>query len=90
MSRLSVPLPWLQKLKAFTLRGMVVLPSARGILIGYRLLDEIQRFAIGERCGRLFLSTTPFLGRTIRLYEAFGFRRTDDEPQEGLDSHTAG
>jgi putative acetyltransferase len=60
------------------LRGMAVIPSARGLGIGRGLLDEIQRFAIAQGRARLFLSTTPFLNRAIRLYEAFGFRRMKD------------
>ena len=64
------------------IRGMAVIPSARGLGIGRRLLDEIQRFAIAQGCTRLFLSTTPFLNTAIRLYEAFGFRRTNDGPHD--------
>lgn len=60
------------------IRGMAVTPSARGLGIGYRLLDEIQRLAMAQGCRRLFLSTTPFLNRAIRLYERFGFQRTND------------
>jgi putative acetyltransferase len=66
------------KLEGIYIRGMAVIPSARGLGIGRRLLDEIQRFAIAQGCTRLFLSTTPFLNTAIRLYEAFGFRRTND------------
>src|SRR5215467_3570293 len=62
------------------IRGMAVIPSARGLGIGRRLLDEIQRFATAQGCARLFLSTTPFLSTAIRLYEAFGFRRMNDGP----------
>ena len=62
------------------IRGMAVIPSARRLGIGCRLLDEIQRFAIAQGCARLFLSTTPFLNTAIRLYEAFGFRRMNDGP----------
>jgi len=64
------------------IRGMAVIPSARGLGIGRRLLDEIQRFAIAQGCRRLFLSTTPFLDRAIRLYEAIGFRRINDGPHD--------
>jgi len=64
------------------IRGMAVIPSARGLGIGRRLLDQIQRFAIAQGCTRLFLSTTPFLNTAIRLYEAFGFRRTNDGPHD--------
>ena len=64
------------------IRGMAVIPSARGFGIGRRLLDEIQRFAITQGSARLFLSTTPFLNTAIRLYEAFGFRRMNDGPHD--------
>ena len=64
------------------IRGMAVIPSARGLGIGRRLLDEIQRFAIAQGCARLLLSTTPFLNTAIRLYEAFGFRRMNDGPHD--------
>ena len=63
-------------------RGMAALPSARGLGVGHVLLVEIERFAAthGYKC--LFLSTTPFLARAIRLYESFGFQRSSDGPQE--------
>jgi len=70
------------KLEGIYIRGMAVIPSARRFGIGRRLLDEIQSFAITQGCVRLFLSTTPFLSTAIRLYEAFGFRRTDDGPHD--------
>lgn len=63
-------------------RGMAVLPAARGLGIGYLLLDEIQRFAEAHCSKRLLLSTTPFLNRAIRLYEAFGFARTNEGPHD--------
>jgi ribosomal protein S18 acetylase RimI-like enzyme len=59
-------------------RGMAVLPAARGSGAGTALLQHVERWSVGERCGRLFLSTTPFLNAAIRLYERFGFRPTDD------------
>jgi GNAT superfamily N-acetyltransferase len=63
-------------------RGMAVIPSARGLGIGFRLLEEIHHFAIAQGCARLFLSTTPFLNRAIHLYEAFGFQRANYGPQD--------
>jgi ribosomal protein S18 acetylase RimI-like enzyme len=64
------------------IRGMAVIPSARGLGIGRRLLDEIQRFAIAQGCTRLFLSTTPFLSTAVQLYDSFGFRRKNDGPHD--------
>lgn len=58
------------------IRGMSVLPAARGLGVGRLLLEQIEAFAGRNGCQRLFLSTTPFLNRAIRLYESFGFHRT--------------
>ncbi len=58
------------------IRGMAVLPSARGLGCGARLLQHLEAWAGGEGCTRLFLSTTPFLDSAIRLYGRFGFYRT--------------
>ena len=63
-------------------RGMAVLPAARGHTIGQALLVETERYASTHSCRRMFLSTTPFLSRAIRLYEKFGFRRTGEGPHE--------
>ena len=63
-------------------RGMAVIPAARGFGAGRLLLEEIETFAVGNGAGRLFLSTTPFLNRAIRLYETFGFHSTREGPHE--------
>ena len=63
-------------------RGMAVLPAARGRGVGELLLREIEVFALGNGCTRLLLSTTPFLTGAIRLYERFGFQRTHDGPND--------
>ena len=63
-------------------RSMAVLPAARGHNIGTLLLEEIERYARANDHPRLYLSTTPYLDRAIRLYERFGFRRTDDGPHD--------
>ena len=64
------------------MRGMAVLPDARGLGIGARLLEQVERWATDHGGVRIFLSTTPFLNAAIRLYEKFGFRRTDEGPRD--------
>jgi N-acetylglutamate synthase-like GNAT family acetyltransferase len=63
-------------------RGMAVRPTARGQHLGELLLAEVEKFAAAQGVKRLFLSTTPFLDRAIRLYQRLGFRRTDEGPRE--------
>jgi ribosomal protein S18 acetylase RimI-like enzyme len=60
------------------MRGMAVLPTARGLRVSARLLEHVERLVCEEGCRRVFLSTTPFLHAAIRLYEKSGFRRTDE------------
>lgn len=64
------------------IRGMAVLPAARGLRLGQLLLQQVEEFALKEHCRRLVLSTTPFLHRAIRLYEGAGYSRTDEGPHE--------
>ncbi len=64
------------------LSGMAVLPAARGSGAGARLLQQVESWAGAEGYAQLFLSTTPFLGSAIRLYESFGFRRMDGNPHD--------
>lgn len=61
---------------ALYIRGMAVLPAARGQRIGELLLEHVERFATTGNFHRLILCTTPFLQQAIRLYEHFGFQRT--------------
>jgi len=63
-------------------RGMGIVPSARGKRIGEKLLEHVQKFAVDGGHKRLTLSTTPFLHRAIRLYENFGFRRVAGESSD--------
>ena len=72
------------KRKSAYIRGMAVLPSARGTGMGSALLQHAEKWAIDKQCVRLFLSTTPFLSEAVRLYETFGFRRTDEGPNDLL------
>ena len=64
------------------IRSMAVLPSHRGHGIGHLLLVAVEQFAIAQSFQCMFLSTTPFLTGAIRLYERFGFHRTNAGPHE--------
>lgn len=64
------------------MRGMAVLPGARGLGIGAQLLDQVMRFAADQGHTRILLSTTPFLQAAIRLYERHSFRQTDSGPRD--------
>lgn len=60
------------------IRGMAVLPAGRGLGIGRLLLKQIEDYACQHNHRRLTLSTTPFLYSAIRLYEHFGFARSEE------------
>lgn len=64
------------------LRGMGILPEARATGLGKLLLETAEAFARENGLERLYLSTTPFLERAIRLYESFGFKRTSEGPHD--------
>ncbi|MFZ1141816.1 MAG: GNAT family N-acetyltransferase [Candidatus Sulfotelmatobacter sp.] len=55
--------------RSLYMRGMAVLPSARGLGVGARLLQQVEQWASDQGCRRVFLSTTPFLNTAIQLYE---------------------
>ena len=61
--------------KGLYVRGVAVVPSVRGRGIAESLMNEVERFARQNGCGRMFLTTTPFLTAAIRLYERLGFVR---------------
>ena len=63
-------------------RGMAVLPRARGSGVGARLLMQVEYWASDRGCRRILLGTTPFLNAAIQLYHRSGFRRTDAGPHE--------
>jgi GNAT superfamily N-acetyltransferase len=65
-------------------RGMAVLPRARGKGIGGSLLSQVEEYASARGHRRLVLSTTPFLTDAIELYERSGFRRSDEGPHDLL------
>jgi ribosomal protein S18 acetylase RimI-like enzyme len=68
--------------KGAYVRSMAILPNQRGQGLGQRLLQAAESFAREQDSEYMFLSTTPFLTRAIRLYERYGFRRNDDGPHD--------
>jgi GNAT superfamily N-acetyltransferase len=64
-----------RKEESVYVRGMAVVPAARGLRAGSQLLETAEQWAVGQGISRLYLSTTPFLHAAIRLYERHGFRR---------------
>jgi N-acetylglutamate synthase-like GNAT family acetyltransferase len=65
-------------------RSLAVLPSSRGQGVGKLLLQHLESYACEKGYKSLFLSTTPFLTSAIRLYERFGFRRSNEGPHDRL------
>ena len=64
------------------IRSMAVLPEARGLGVGMRLLDAIESYAVEAGFDRLFLHATYFSTNAIGLYEKFGFEKTCDTTAE--------
>jgi putative acetyltransferase len=64
-----------RKEESVYVRGMAVVPAARGLRAGAQLLETAEQWAVAQGVSRLFLSTTPFLYAAIRLYERHGFCR---------------
>jgi DNA-binding MarR family transcriptional regulator/GNAT superfamily N-acetyltransferase len=61
------------------LRLLLVEPSARGLGIGKRLVDEVVQFARGAGYRKVVLWTQSELTAARRIYHAAGFRRVREE-----------
>ena len=66
------------------LRMLLVEPTARGLGIGARLVDECERFARGRGYRRIVLWTNSVLLAARAIYKRAGYMLTGSEPHESF------
>jgi GNAT superfamily N-acetyltransferase len=66
------------------LRILLVTPTARGLGVGTRLVDTCLTFARDAGYRQVSLWTNDVLVSARRIYQAFGFALTDEEPHRSF------
>ena len=72
------------------LRLLYVEPSARGLGIGKRLVDECIAFSRAKGYKTLTLWTNDILGSARRIYQAAGFKLIEEEPHHSFGKDLVG
>ncbi|WP_281017203.1 MULTISPECIES: helix-turn-helix domain-containing GNAT family N-acetyltransferase [unclassified Minwuia] len=66
------------------LRLLIIDPSARGLRLGERMVEECIRFAKSKGYGKLVLWTNDNLHAARRIYQKAGFRLVEEEPHHSF------